>query len=57
VVLTEIAVAYLPRQEPVVEDELWEHLYQRSFVVRDEHLFWESEQVYPVGRQSVVRLG
>jgi hypothetical protein len=57
VVLTEIAAAYLPRQEPVVEDELWAHLYQRSFVVRDEHLFWESEHEYPVERQSVVRLG
>jgi hypothetical protein len=57
VVLTEIAVAYLPLQEPVVVDELWAHLYQRSFVLWDEHLFWESEHDYPVGRQSVVRLG
>jgi hypothetical protein len=51
--LTEIAVAYFPQQETIVEDELWAHLYQRSFVLRDENLYRESDHDYPVGQQSV----
>ncbi len=57
VILTEIAAAYLPEQEPIIDDELWEHLCQRTFVLRDEHLYLEPEHDYPESRQSVIKLG
>jgi hypothetical protein len=57
VILAEIAAAYLPEQEPIVDDELWAHLYPRTFVLRDEHLYLEPEHDYPESRQSVIKLG
>jgi hypothetical protein len=57
ITLSEVAAAYLPEQEPIVNDELWAHLYLRTFVLRDEHLYWEPEHNYPVDRQSVIKLG
>jgi hypothetical protein len=57
IVLAEIAATYLPQEEPVIDDELWAHLYLRTFVLRDEHLYLKSEHDYPPERQSVVRLG
>jgi hypothetical protein len=57
VILAEIAAAYLPEQEPIVDDELWAHLYPRTFVLRDEHLYLEQEHDYPESRQSVIKLG
>jgi hypothetical protein len=56
-ILAEIAAAYLPEQEPIVPDELWAHLYPRTFVLRDEHLYLEPEHDYPESRQSVIKLG
>ena len=57
IVLAEIAATYLPAEEPVIDDELWAHLYQRTFVLNDDHLYWESEHFYPEERQSIIRLG
>jgi hypothetical protein len=57
VILAEIAAAYLPEQEPIVDDELWAHLYPRTFVLKDEHMYLESEHDYPESRQSVIKLG
>jgi hypothetical protein len=57
IVLTEIAATYLPQEEPVIDDELWAHLYQRTFVLNDDHLYLESEHYYPEERQSVIKLG
>ena len=57
ITLSEIAAAYLPEQEPIVDDELWAHLLQRIFVLRDEHLYLEPEHDYPESRQSVIKLG
>jgi hypothetical protein len=57
ITLSEIAAVYLPEQEPIVDDELWEHLCQRTFVLRDEHLYLEPEHDYPESRQSVIKLG
>jgi hypothetical protein len=56
-ILTEIATAYLPVKEPIVPDELWEHLYRTTFILRDEHLYLEVEHDYPSERQSVIKLG
>jgi hypothetical protein len=56
-ILTEIATAYLPVKEPIVPDELWEHLYRTTFVLRDEHLYLEVDHDYPTERQSVIKLG
>ncbi len=55
--LAEIAAAYLPEVEPVIDDELWAHLYLRTFVLNDDHLYLESEHYYPEERQSVIKLG
>jgi hypothetical protein len=57
ITLSEIAAAYLPEQEPIVDDELWAHLLQRTFILRDEHLYLEPEHDYPESRQSVIKLG
>ncbi len=57
VILTEIAAAYLPEQEPIIDDELWEHLCQQTFVLRDEHLYLDQLHDYPESRQSVIKLG
>ncbi len=57
VAFAEIAATYLPEQEPIVPDDLWEHLCQRTFVLRDEHLYLEQEHDYPESRQSVIKLG
>jgi hypothetical protein len=57
ITLSEIAAAYLPEQEPIVDDELWAHLLQRTFILRDEHLYLEPEHDYPCDRQSVIKLG
>jgi hypothetical protein len=57
ITLSEIATAYLPEQEPIVDDELWAHLLQRTFILRDEHLYLEPEHDYPESRQSVIKLG
>ena len=57
ITLSEIATAYLPEQEPIVDDELWAHLLQRIFILRDEHLYLEQEHDYPCDRQSVIKLG
>jgi hypothetical protein len=57
IVLAEIAATYLPEEEPVINDELWAHLYLRTFVLNDDHLYLESEHYYPEERQSVIKLG
>lgn len=57
IVLAEIAAAYLPEAEPVIDDELWAHLYLRTFVLNDDHLYLESEHYYPEERQSVIKVG
>jgi hypothetical protein len=57
IVLAEIAADYLPEVEPVIDDELWAHLYLRTFVLNDDHLYLESEHYYPEERQSVIKLG
>jgi hypothetical protein len=57
IVLAAIAASYLPQVEPVIEDELWAHLYQRTFVLPDDHLYLEPEHDYPESRQSVIKLG
>jgi hypothetical protein len=57
IVLAEIAVAYLPEVEPVIDDELWAHLYLRTFNLNDDHLYLESEHYYPEERQSVIKVG
>jgi hypothetical protein len=57
VILAGIAAAYLPQEEPMLDDELWAHLYQRSFILNDEHLYLRSEHIYPEERQSVIQLG
>jgi hypothetical protein len=57
IVLAEIVAAYLPEVEPVIDDELWAHLYLRTFVLNDDHLYLESEHYYPEERQSVIKLG
>jgi hypothetical protein len=57
IMLAEIAETYLPQEEPVIDDELWAHLYLRTFVLNDDHLYWESEHYYPGDRQSVIKLG
>jgi hypothetical protein len=53
----EIAATYLPQEEPVIDDDLWAHLYLRTFILNDDHLYLESEHYYPEERQSVVKLG
>jgi hypothetical protein len=55
--LAEIAETYLPQEEPVIDDELWAHLYLRTFVLNDDHLYLETEHYYPEERQSVIKLG
>jgi hypothetical protein len=50
IVLAEIAATYLPQEEPVIDDELWAHLYLRNFVLNDGHLYLESEHYYPEER-------
>jgi hypothetical protein len=55
-VLAEIAATYLPQEEPVIDDDLWAHLYLRTFVLNDDHLYLESEHYYPEERQSVIKL-
>jgi hypothetical protein len=57
IVLAEIAATYLPEEEPVIDDDLWAHLYLRTFVLNDGHLYLESEHYYPEERQSVIKLG
>ena len=57
IVLAEIAATYLPAEEPVISDELWVHLYQRTFALNDDHLYWEPEHFYPEERQSIIKLG
>jgi hypothetical protein len=57
IILAEIAAAYLPEVEPVIDDELWAHLYLRTFVLNDDHLYLESEHYYSEERQSVIKLG
>jgi hypothetical protein len=57
IVLAEIAATYLPEVEPVIDDELWAHLYLRTFNLNDDHLYLESEHYYPEERQSVIKLG
>jgi hypothetical protein len=57
IVLAEIAATYLPQEEPVIDDELWAHLYQRTFVLNDDHLYLESEHYYPEERRSVIKVG
>jgi hypothetical protein len=57
IVLAEIAATYLPQEEPVIDDELWMHLYLRTFILNDDHLYLESEHYYPEERQSVIKLG
>jgi hypothetical protein len=57
IVLAEIATTYLPQEEPVIDDELWAHLYLRTFVLNDGHLYLELEHYYPEERQSVIKLG
>jgi hypothetical protein len=57
ITLSEIAAAYLPEQEPIVNDEMWAHLLQQTFILRDEHLYLEPEHDYPESRQSVIKLG
>ncbi len=57
IVLAEIAAAYLPEVEPVIDDELWAHLYLRTFNLNDDHLYLESEHYYPEERQSVIKVG
>jgi hypothetical protein len=57
IVLAEIAATYLPEEEPVIDDELWAHLYLRTFILNDDHLYLESEHYYPEDRQSVIKLG
>jgi hypothetical protein len=46
IMLAEIAAAYLPQEEPVIDDELWAHLYLRTFILNDDHLYLESEHCY-----------
>jgi hypothetical protein len=55
--LAEIAVAYLPQEEPVIDDELWAHLCLRTFVLNDDHLYLATEHYYPEERQSVIKVG
>jgi hypothetical protein len=57
IVLAEIAAAYLPQEEPVIDDELWAHLYLRTFNLNDDNLYLESEHYYPEERQSVIKVG
>jgi hypothetical protein len=57
IMLAEIAAAYLPQEEPVIDDELWAHLYLRTFILNDDHLYLESEHYYPEERQSVIKTG
>jgi hypothetical protein len=57
IVLAEIAATYLPEVEPVIDDELWAHLYLRTFILNDDHLYLESEHYYPEQRQSVIKVG
>jgi hypothetical protein len=57
IVLAEIAATYLPQEEPVIDDDLWAHLYLRTFILNDDHLYLESEHYYPEERQSVIKLG
>jgi hypothetical protein len=57
IVLAEIAATYLPEEEPVIDDDLWAHLYLRTFILNDGHLYLESEHYYPEERQSVIKLG
>lgn len=57
IMLAEIAAAYLPQEEPVIDDELWAHLYLRTFILNDDHLYLESEHYYPEERQSVIKVG
>jgi hypothetical protein len=57
IVLAEIAATYLPQEEPVIDDDLWAHLYLRTFVLNDDHLYLEPEHYYPEERQSVIKLG
>ncbi len=57
IMLAEIAATYLPQEEPVIDDELWAHLYLRTFNLNDDHLYLESEHYYPEERQSVIKLG
>jgi hypothetical protein len=57
IVLAEIAATYLPQEDPVIDDDLWAHLYLRTFVLNDDHLYLESEHYYPEERQSVIKLG
>jgi hypothetical protein len=57
IVLAEIAATYLPEEEPVIDDDLWAHLYLRTFVLNDDHLYLESEHYYPGKRHSVIKLG
>jgi hypothetical protein len=57
IVLAEIGATYLPQEEPVIDDELWAHLYLRTFILNDDHLYLESHHYYPEERQSVIKLG
>ena len=54
-ILNELAAAYLPVKEPVLQDELWAHLYRQTFILRDEHLYLEVDHDYPQERQSVIK--
>jgi hypothetical protein len=57
IVLAGIAATYLPQEEPVIDDELWAHLYLQTFILNDDHLYLETEHYYPEERQSVIKLG
>jgi hypothetical protein len=52
-----VLATYLPQEEPVIDDDLWAHLYLRTFVLNDGHLYLETEHYYPDERQSVIKLG
>jgi hypothetical protein len=52
-----VLATYLPQEEPVIDDDLWAHLYLRTFVLNDGHLYLETEHYYPEERQSVIKLG
>jgi hypothetical protein len=57
IVLAGIAAIYLPQEEPVIADELWAHLCLHTFILKDDHLYLETEHYYPEERQSVIKLG
>jgi hypothetical protein len=54
IAIEELTTKYLPPSEPVVPDELWAHLWRKTFVLNDDHLYLELQSNYPAERVAVM---